>query len=126
MRCRVTSTRPTIGLVIYEFRIRGHLGPSMVRAFAELRAQCDGEDTLLRGAVKDQAALHGVLAHIEALGLDAPGVRIDRGNEPRGWRGDVAQVRLDTRRMEALGWKAKMTSGEAVKRAIGETVAQLA
>jgi hypothetical protein len=75
VRCRLTSTRPTIGLVIYGFRIRGHLGPSMVRAFAELGAQCDGEDTVLSGAVKDQAALHGVLAHIEALGLELLEVR---------------------------------------------------
>lgn len=47
----------------------------MVRAFAELGAQCDGEDTVLSGAVKDQAALHGVLAHIEALGLELLEVR---------------------------------------------------
>jgi len=78
-------------------------------------------------AVGDQTSVNEIARWIiEAMGLDASGVRIDRGNEPRGWRGDVAQVRLDTRRMEALGWKAKMSSGEAVKRAIRETVAQLA
>lgn len=60
---------------------------------------------------------------IEAMGLD--GVEILRGSEPRGWRGDVAQVRLDTRRMEALGWKPKLTSDEAVKRAIRETLEQM-
>jgi len=61
---------------------------------------------------------------IEAMGLRD--VIIERGTEPRGWRGDVAQVRLDTRRMEALGWKPKLTSDEAVRRAIRETVEQLA
>lgn len=60
---------------------------------------------------------------IEAMGLS--NVRIDRGTEPRGWRGDVAQVRLDTRRMDALGWRPKLSSDEAVRRAIRETVAQL-
>lgn len=58
----------------------------------------------------------------EALGLS--NVQIDRGTEPRGWRGDVAQVRLDTTRMEALGWRPKLSSDEAVRRAIRETVQQ--
>jgi UDP-glucose 4-epimerase len=60
---------------------------------------------------------------IEAMGLK--NVEITRGTEPRGWKGDVAQVRLDTRKMTALGWQPKLSSDEAVKRAIGEIVAQL-
>jgi UDP-glucose 4-epimerase len=60
---------------------------------------------------------------IEAMGLTD--VEIERGTEPRGWKGDVAQVRLDTRKMDALGWRPKLSSDEAVKRAIQETVAQL-
>lgn len=75
MRCGLTLPRPTIGLVIYEFRIRGHIGPALVRAFSDLRAEGDGEDTLLTGAVQDQAALHGVLAQIEGLGLELLEVR---------------------------------------------------
>ena len=39
-----------------------------------LYAEAQGQDTLLRGAA-DQAALHGVLAQIEALGLELPAVR---------------------------------------------------
>jgi hypothetical protein len=54
----------------YEFRIRGHLGATTRRAFPALRAETRGRDTLLRGAVADQAALHGVLAQVEALGLE--------------------------------------------------------
>jgi UDP-glucose 4-epimerase len=61
---------------------------------------------------------------IEAMGLED--VEIHRGSEPRGWRGDVAQVRLDTTRMDALGWRPKLSSDDAVKRAIRETVEQLA
>jgi UDP-glucose 4-epimerase len=48
------------------------------------------------------------------------------GTSPRGWKGDVAQVRMDTSRMTALGWTPKRTSDEAVRQAIRETVAQLA
>ncbi len=54
----------------YEFRIRGHLGATTLRGFPALRAETQGHDTLLRGAVADQAALHGVLAQVEALGLE--------------------------------------------------------
>jgi len=56
--------------VLYEFRIRGHLGATTRRGFPTLRAETRGQDTLLRGAVADQAALHGVLAQVEALGLE--------------------------------------------------------
>ena len=54
----------------YEVRIRGHLGVTTLRAFPALHAEIQGQDTLLRGAVADQAALHGVLAQVEALGLE--------------------------------------------------------
>ena len=60
---------------IYEIRVRGHLGQTAVRAFPELRAETNGGDTLLRGAVRDQAGLHGVLAQIESLGLELIEVR---------------------------------------------------
>jgi hypothetical protein len=58
----------------YEIRVRGHLGARMLRAFPALRAETQGQDTLLRG-VADQAALHGVLAQIETLGLELLEVR---------------------------------------------------
>jgi hypothetical protein len=53
----------------YEIRVRSHLGETMLRAFPALRAETRGGDTILRGALRDPAALHGVLARIEALGL---------------------------------------------------------
>ena len=61
--------------MIYEFRVRGHLGRTVLHAFAGLHAETDGEDTLLKGAMRDQAALHGVLAQIEALGVELVEVR---------------------------------------------------
>jgi hypothetical protein len=63
------------GRVIYEFRVRDHLGDTVLRAFAGLRPEMNGKDTLLRGDVPDQAALHGVLVQIEALGLELLEVR---------------------------------------------------
>ena len=61
--------------MIYEIRIRGHLGDGMLRAFEGLQAETTGQDTVLRGAVLDQSALHGVLAQIEGLGLELLEVR---------------------------------------------------
>jgi len=56
--------------VTYQIRIRGHLGATMRRAFPGLRGETSAGDTVLRGAIADQAALHGVLAQIEAFGLE--------------------------------------------------------
>jgi hypothetical protein len=68
----VTGQQPPAN---YEIQVRGHLGATMRRAFPALAAQTQGQDTLLRGALADQAALHGVLAQIEALGLELLEVR---------------------------------------------------
>jgi hypothetical protein len=59
----------------YEIWVRGHLGETMRSAFPALRAQLHGEDTVLTGALPDQSALYGVLAEIEALGLELLEVR---------------------------------------------------
>lgn len=47
----------------------------MLGAFPTLRAQWRGPDTVLQGALPDQAALHGVLAQIERLALELLEVR---------------------------------------------------
>jgi hypothetical protein len=47
----------------------------MRAVFPDLRAQAQGDDTLLTGELPDQAALHGILARIEALGLELIEVR---------------------------------------------------
>lgn len=71
--------------VSYRIRIRGRLGQTMRRAFPALRATTRGEDTLLAGALADQAALFGVLTQIEALGLELVEVRRLPGRgSPRG------------------------------------------
>ena len=62
---------------------------------------------------------------IEAMGLDPKRVQLDYTGGPRGWPGDVPYVRLDTKRMEALGWRPKLSSNEAVRRTIMETVDQM-
>jgi hypothetical protein len=63
------------GSVCYEIRVRGLLGSTLVGAFPDLRVQADGRETLLTGRLADQAALYGLLAQIEALGLELLEVR---------------------------------------------------
>jgi hypothetical protein len=58
----------------YMIRINGHLGATMVTAFAALASQYQGADTVLTGLL-DRSALYGVLAEIEALGLDLLEIR---------------------------------------------------
>ncbi len=59
----------------YQIRLRGRLGQTIRSAFPSLHARADGGDTVLTGMLADQAALYGVLAEAEALGLELIEVR---------------------------------------------------
>ena len=54
----------------YEIRVRGRLGATFRAAFPSLRVRTQGHETVLSGPLADRAALHGVLAEIETLGLE--------------------------------------------------------
>jgi hypothetical protein len=68
---------------LYQIRVRGWLGPTIRSAFPALRARVDGGDTVLTGVLADQAAVYGVLAEAEALGLELIEVRRLPSEEPR-------------------------------------------
>ena len=59
---------------LYAIRIHGHLGATVLLAFPALVPQRCGSDTVLTGLL-DRSALYGVLAEVEALGLDLLEVR---------------------------------------------------
>jgi len=61
--------------VCYEISVRGLLSETLLGAFPGLSARERGMETVLTGALPDQAALFGVLGHIEALGLELLEVR---------------------------------------------------
>jgi hypothetical protein len=67
-----------LGPTKYVIRIRGVLSDRLLTAFPGLLSRTDRGDTELTGALPDQAALHGVLARIEALGLELLEVRRSR------------------------------------------------
>ena len=58
----------------YLIRIKGRLGATVLSAFPELAPRHQGAVTVLTGDL-DQSALFGVLAEIEALGLDLLEIR---------------------------------------------------
>jgi len=58
----------------YAIRIHGHLGATVLSAFPALVPQPHGGHTVLTGRL-DRSAFHGVLAEIEAPGLDLLEVR---------------------------------------------------
>ena len=61
----------------YEIRVKGHLDPRRAASFAGLTLTHlpDGE-TLLSGAIADQAELHALLTRIRDLGLQL--IKIER------------------------------------------------
>jgi len=67
--------RPSVGKNRYEFRIRGRLGEKLLATFEGFDAEVEPVETILRGSVADQAALHGILEQFEALGLELVEVR---------------------------------------------------
>ena len=58
----------------YLIRINGHLGAIVLSAFPALAPRHHGAHTVLTGLL-DRSALYGVLAEIEALGLDLLEIR---------------------------------------------------
>ena len=55
-------------------RINGHLGATVLSAFPAMAPHHHGAHTVLTGQL-DRSALYGVLAEIEALGLDLLEIR---------------------------------------------------
>ena len=56
--------------VVYQIRVKGHLGPQWTDWFGGLTVTLeDNGETLLTGPVVDQAALHGLLKKVRDLGM---------------------------------------------------------
>jgi len=55
---------------LYAIRIRGRLGATALSAFPSMVSELKGSETVLTGLLEDRSAVYGVLAQIEALGLE--------------------------------------------------------
>src|SRR5215467_1522650 len=76
--CNASPNRERGGTVTsphYEIRIKGRLSPSLLSSFDGLAAEVEPVETVLVGDVEDQAALHGLLNRVQALGLELMEVR---------------------------------------------------
>jgi hypothetical protein len=73
--------------MIYQIRIKGHLGPPLAGLFEGLTITLeDNGDTLLTGPVVDQAALHGLLKKVRDLGMPLISVNQVPFNETHPYR----------------------------------------
>jgi hypothetical protein len=59
----------------YEIRIKGRLSDTTTSRFEQFTASVKPAETVMRGEVRDQSELHGLLDQIQALGLDLIEVR---------------------------------------------------
>jgi hypothetical protein len=59
----------------YEIRIKGRLSDSLCVAFEDFTTAVKPAETVMRGELRDQSELHGLLDRIQALGLELIEVR---------------------------------------------------
>jgi hypothetical protein len=55
---------------VYTIRIKGRLGATALSAFPTMTCELRGGETVLIGLLEDRSAVYGVIAQIEALGLE--------------------------------------------------------
>jgi hypothetical protein len=54
----------------YQIRVKGRLSDTMTGAFEDFTASVKPAETTLRGEIRDQAELHGLLDRLQSLGLE--------------------------------------------------------
>jgi hypothetical protein len=67
---------------LYTFRIKGRLGATALSAFPSMASELKCGETVLSGSLEDRSAVFGVLAQIEALGLELIEVRQIQAGSP--------------------------------------------
>ena len=58
----------------YEIRVRGRVGEHLADALG-MAAEVEPVETVLRGPVTDQKGLHGILEHLQEMGIELIEVR---------------------------------------------------
>jgi hypothetical protein len=59
----------------YEIRVEGRLSDSLSGALEDFTAAVAPAETVMRGELRDESELHGVLERIQSLGLELIEVR---------------------------------------------------
>jgi len=73
---------------LYTIRIKGRLGPTALSAFPTMVSELKGGETVLTGLLEDRSAMFGVIAQIEALGLELVELRHIRARPQSPESGD--------------------------------------
>jgi len=74
---------------LYTIRIRGRLGATALSAFPSMVSELKDNETVLTGLLEDRSAVFGVLAQIEALGLELVELRQIRPRPAPQESGDI-------------------------------------
>ena len=79
MKNIINSTSNSHQSIVYEIRIKGHLGSQWIDWFEGLTITLEEDGhTILTGQILDEAALHGLLKRVRDLGIPLISVnRID-------------------------------------------------
>lgn len=59
----------------YEIRIKGRLSDSLSETFEDFNSSVKPAETVMRGELRDQSELYGMLERIQSLGLELIEVR---------------------------------------------------
>jgi len=62
---------------------------------------------------------------LESLSLDRAVCRFEYTGGDRGWKGDVPIVRLDTTKIEGLGWACRFDSTDAIRKSVMEMLGNI-
>ena len=82
--------------VIYQIRIKGHLGQRWMDWFEGLTITLEEDGTtLLNGVVLDQSALHGILKKVRDLGMPLLSVNSVEPSQQGGSEGNRSDLHKD-------------------------------
>lgn len=59
----------------YALHVRGQVGPTILASFEGWESEAAPDATVLRGPVRDQSELHGLIDRVQELGLELIEVR---------------------------------------------------
>ena len=96
--------------MIYEIRIKGHLGSQWTDWFEGLTITLEEDgDTLLTGPVVDQAALHGLLKKVRDLGMPLVSVNRVQFNETHTYRSKKEKEMNTNKSITGIDPKVKLS-----------------
>jgi hypothetical protein len=79
---------------LYTIKIRGRLGATALSGFPSMVSHASNDETVLTGLLEDWSALFGVIAQVEALGLDLIELREIQCGQRRPNSGDDSWRRI--------------------------------